>query len=141
QCCVDRDSLTPQVLAFDQCQCQIGRRISTEAYMPSGGSSQAPGSLIRTQEGLITFWSTEMEQRYGFPAEAALGQTTFELLRPRHWRTLDEIEAILIDRSEWNGGLILHRMDGQPVVVANYWYLHAAPGDGAPLVTEVHSDI
>jgi len=82
-----------------------------------------------------------MEQRYGFPAEAALGQNSFELLRPKHWKTLGEIEAILTDRSEWNGGLILHRMDGQPVVVANYWHLHAVPGGGASLVTEVHSDI
>lgn len=109
--------------------------------MPTGEPGPAPGSMIRTREGLITYWSHEMQQRYGFPAEEALGRTSYGLLRPKSWQALSEIEAILNDRSEWNGGLILHRMDGQPVVVANYWHLHSDTADGGPLVTEVHSDI
>ena len=110
--------------------------------MQSGTYSQAAGALIRTREGRITFWSPEMEQRYGFVAEEALGRMSHELLRPSHWQSVSEIEAILAERSEWSGGLIAHRIDGQPVMVANYWHLHAGTDDeGSALVTEVHTDI
>ncbi len=100
-----------------------------------------PSTLIRTPEGHITYWSPEMEQRYGYTANEALGQSSHELLRPHHWQSLGEIEAILADRSEWHGGTILHRADGQPIMVGNYWRLHADPAGTATFVTEVHTDI
>jgi PAS fold len=102
---------------------------------------QEPGTLIRTPEGHITFWSPQMERRYGFLAQEALGQMSHELLKPSHWRSLSEIEAVLLERSEWSGGLILHRADGRPIMTANYWHLHQGVGGVGTLVTEVHTDI
>jgi PAS domain S-box-containing protein len=109
--------------------------------MQAAAPGQTPSTLIRTVQGHITFWSPEMEQRYGYPADEALGQVSHELLRPLHWQAHTEIEAILADRSEWHGGMILHRADGQPVMVGNYWLLHADPASTGSLVTEVHTDI
>jgi hypothetical protein len=82
-----------------------------------------------------------MEHRYGYTAGEALGQRSHDLLRSHHWLTLDEIAEILADRSEWHGGIILHRADGQPVMVGNYWRLHADPAGTGSFVTEVHTDI
>jgi len=93
--------------------------------------------LIRTVEGRITYWAPAMEERYGFAAQDALGQISHQLLRPAYWQSLDEVEAILAERHIWNGGLILHRADGTPVVAGNFWSLQQAEG----LVTEVHYDI
>jgi hypothetical protein len=82
-----------------------------------------------------------MEQRYGFPAEEAVGQVSHDLLRTASWLGRTEIDAVLVDRQTWNGGLIHYRADGQPVIAANHWCLHRASGDCEPLVTELHSDI
>lgn len=60
-----------------------------------------PGTdtLIRTTGGRITFWSVELQRRYGFPADHALGQDSYKLLRTRHWQTRNDIEAVLATRS------------------------------------------
>ena len=78
-----------------------------------------------------------MEERYGFAARDALGQMSQQLLKPAYWQSLDEVEAILAAHHTWNGGLILHRADGRPVVVGNFWSLRLAEG----LVSEVHYDL
>jgi hypothetical protein len=103
--------------------------------------TEAPGTLIRTSAGHITFWSSELEKRYGFSAAEAVGQISHELLRASHWQAPSEIERTLVTHAEWQGGLIVHRADDQPMIVANHWLLqHGADGLEA-LVTEVHSDI
>ncbi len=102
---------------------------------------RGPGALIRTREGHITFWSREMEQRYGFASEEAVGQVAHHLLRTVSWQALTEIEAELAHQSTWRGGLIHRRADGKPVMTGNYWYLHTDAHDPAALVTEVHYDI
>jgi hypothetical protein len=107
----------------------------------SDGLSAAPVALIRTMEGHIAFWSPAMEQRYGFAAEEAVGKVSHQLLRTASWQTFDEITAELVDRNSWHGGLIHHRADGQPVMVANHWHLHPATNDQGRLVTELHSEI
>lgn len=93
--------------------------------------------LIRTIEGRITYWSPAMQDRYGYAASDALGQMSQQLLKPAYWQTFEEVEAILAAQHTWNGGLILHRADGSPVVAGNFWSLHQAEG----LVSEVHYDI
>ena len=92
-------------------------------------------------EGHIAFWSPAMEQRYGFAAEEAVGQVSHQLLRTSSWQGIGEIEAVLMDRNVWHGGLIHHRADGQPVMSANHWQLHRQTNDQGMLVTELHSDI
>lgn len=97
--------------------------------------------MIRTWDGHITFWSREMEHRYGFASEDAVGQVAHKLLRTRSWQALTEIEAQLADQQIWRGGLIHHRSTGQPVITANHWHLHREPEGKGTFVTELHSDI
>jgi hypothetical protein len=97
--------------------------------------------MIRTVNGRITYWSPIMEQRYGFAAKEALGEISHQLLRTSSWQPLDEIDAVLARWQSWNGGMIHHRADGQPVIVANYWKLHQDDTGAGTVVTEVHSDI
>ena len=109
--------------------------------MASDSLSDAPAALIRTMEGHIAFWSPAMEQRYGFAAEEAVGQISHQLLDTTSWQALDEIEAVLLNQDIWDGGLIHHRADGQPVMAANHWHLHRETGGRGALVTELHTDI
>ena len=109
--------------------------------MASDGLSDEPATLIRTMEGHIAFWSPAMEQRYGFAPEEAVGQVSHQLLRTSSWQEIGEIQAVLVDRNVWDGGLIHRRADGQPVMAANHWHLHRRTNDQEMLVTELHSDI
>ena len=103
--------------------------------------ADGPGALIRTWDGHITFWSREMEHRYGFAPQDAVGQIAHKLLRTSSCQTLTEIEAQLTDRKIWRGGLIHYRSDGQPVIVASHWHLHNEAEGHETFVTELHSDI
>jgi hypothetical protein len=82
-----------------------------------------------------------MERRYGYGSEEAVGKVAHKLLQTNSWQTLDEIEAILVKRSVWRGGLMHYRADGKAVIASNHWHLHDQPQGRTPLVTELHSDI
>ena len=82
-----------------------------------------------------------MERRYGFTAERAVGCISHQLLGTTSWQALDEIEAVLLNQDIWDGGLIHHRADGQPVMAANHWHVHRGTGGRDALVTELHTDI
>lgn len=107
----------------------------------AAATERSAGTLIRTIEGHITFWSPSMAQRYGFTSEEALGRVSHELLRTLFPHALRDIADALVDRKSWSGGLILHRADGQSVMAANHWYFHADLDGRGAFVTEVHSDI
>jgi signal transduction histidine kinase len=92
-------------------------------------------------DGRITSWSPGMQRRYGFTRQDACGQTSHQLLRTTFPQTLQEIEATLVHRNSWSGGLIHRHADGSPVMAANYWHMRRDDGDQVCLVTEVHSDI
>src|SRR5271166_4953793 len=106
-----------------------------------GMLTASPDRLIRTMEGRITSWSPGMQRRYGFTRQDARGQTSHQLLRTTFPQTLQEIEATLVHRNCWSGGLIHRHADGNAVMAANYWHVHRDSGDQVCLVTEVHSDI
>lgn len=113
-----------------------------EGVSPGQGSPDAaPGTLIRTLEGHITAWSPGMEQRYGYSSSDAIGQTSHQLLKSTFPRALREIEAVLLSRYAWCGGVIHHHANGGPVMAVNHWTL-GRDGDGQCwLVTEVHSNL
>lgn len=117
--------------------------------MPAGehGASDAadvsvlPICLIRTMQGEITAWPVAMEQRYGFQAKEAVGRHAHELLRTMSWDVRrHEIEAELVQRQRWRGGLVHHRATGQPIMSANRWFLQDDPAAGK-VVLEIHSDV
>ena len=113
----------------------------TELQSPSDVLSDSPAALIRGMDGFIAYWSSAMENRYGFTAEQAVGRVSHRLLRTSSWQDIGEIEAVLVDRNVWHGGLIHRRADGQSVLAANHWHLHRRTNDQDMLVTELHSDI
>ena len=106
-----------------------------------GMPTATPDRLIRTMQGRITSWSLGMQRRYGFTRQDARGQTSHQLLRTTFPGTVQEIEATLVQRDSWSGGLIHRRADGNAVMTANHWQMHRNSGDQGCLVTEVHSDI
>ena len=112
-----------------------------ELQSPSHVLSHSPAALIRGMDGFIAYWSSAMEDRYGFTAEQAVGRVSHQLLRTSSWQEIGEIEAVLVDRNVWDGGLIHRRADGQSVLAANHWHLHRRTNDQDMLVTELHSDI
>ena len=86
-------------------------------------------------------WSPAMEQRYGFSSGEALGQSAHELLRTVFWKPQRDIEALLMERQSWSGGLMHRRSDGKAVLTAHYWHLHQAVDCSEPLRSELHADI
>src|SRR4029077_8590429 len=76
------------------------------AGLGRGMLTASPDRLIRTMEGRITSWSSGMQRRYGFTRRDARGQTAHQLLRTTFPQTLQEIEATLVHRNSWSGGLI-----------------------------------
>jgi hypothetical protein len=106
-----------------------------------GSPAPAPDTLIRTLDGQITAWSSGMEQRYGYSAADALGQTSHRLLRTAFPRSPPEIEAILVSRRHWSGGLVHRHADGGLVIAVNNWTLSSEGDHRSWLVTEVHSDV
>ena len=88
-----------------------------------GSSAAVPDTLIRTLDGHITAWSPSMEQRYGYTAADAPGHASHGLLGTLFPRSLPEIEAILVSRRHWNGGLVHRRADGSLVAAMNDWTL------------------
>lgn len=106
-----------------------------------GSSAVMPDTLIRTMDGHITAWSPGMEQRYGYPAADALGHTSHGLLRTLFPRSLPEIEAILVSRRYWSGGVVHRHADGGLVAAINDWTLSGEGDDRSWFVTEVHSDV
>jgi signal transduction histidine kinase len=107
----------------------------------SDGTSVAPAMLIRTLPGHVTMWSAAMEQRYGFSSGEALGQAAHELLRTVFWKPQRDIEAVLMERQSWSGGLMHRRSDGKTVLTAHYWHLHQAVDCSEPLLSELHADV
>ena len=75
------------------------------------------------------------------PPSKPVGRVSHQLLRTSSWQDIGEIEAALVDRNVWHGGLIHRRADGQPMMVANHSHLHRRTNDQEMLVTEPHSDI
>jgi signal transduction histidine kinase len=101
----------------------------------------SPDRLVRTMEGRIISWSPGMQRRYGFTRKDACGQSSHQLLKTTFPQTLQEIEAMLVHRNSWRGGLIHRHADGSAVMAANHWHVHRNSGDQGCLVTEVHSNI
>jgi len=108
---------------------------------PTDWLGESPAALIRTIDGRIIFWSPAMERRYGFASDDAVGRVSHRLLRTTSWQAVDELNASLLHRKIWRGGVIHCRADDQPVMTTNHWFLHDDAGTQDAVVTELHSDI
>jgi two-component system sensor kinase FixL len=106
-----------------------------------GTLTASSDTLIRTMDGQITFWSPDLEERYGFTCSEALGRTSHQLLRTIFPLKLPEIEATLAYQKTWSGMLIHRHAGGRAVMTVNHWHVNQDIGNQPGLVTEVHSDI
>jgi len=69
-------------------------------------------TIVRSPEGVISFWSAGAEALYGWTAQQALGRTTHELLQTGFPQTLDEIVAEIRRSGKWSGELRHRTKDG-----------------------------
>lgn len=111
--------------------------VSRGRHAPTAASDR----LIRTMEGRITAWPPGMQRRYGFTSAEAHGRTSHQLLRTVFPQALTEIEATLVKRNTWSGGLIHRRADGTAVMALNHWYVYHDVDLQTCLVAEVHASI
>lgn len=95
--------------------------------------------MVRSSDGVISFWARGLQRMYGFAADEAVGRVWHELLRAEFPRPLADIEGELAHRGQWSGELIYHHRDGKRLVVMSEWLLHREGGWTS--VTEVNGDI
>lgn len=109
--------------------------------MEQVGLTTLSGIVIRRVDGIVTFWSPGMEERYGFSYGDAFGRVSSELLRTIFPRARAEIEADFLEEGTWIGGVFNYRADGGQVATALRW--DAFPGvDGrGSFIAETHSNI
>ena len=100
----------------------------------------APG-MLRAADGRITFWGEGAERLYGYPAAAALGRISHDLLHTKFPLPLPEIEAALSRDGQWHGELLHRRQDGAELVVASHWAVHPGEAGEADSVIELFADI
>jgi hypothetical protein len=116
------------------------RQSETLGQVPRGQPGE-PNILTRTMDARITFWSSGMERRYGFTSAEALGRNSHQLLKTIFLHMPHEIEAALVARNVWSGGLIHHHADGRAIMTANHWHVNFNVSGQANSVAETHSDI
>lgn len=100
----------------------------------------APG-MLRATDGRITFWGEGAERLYGYPATAALGRVSHNLLRTKFPIPLPGIEAALSRDGQWQGELVHRRQDGTDLVMASHWAVHPGEAGEPDSVIELFADI
>jgi len=96
---------------------------------------------LRAIDGRITFWGEGAERLYGYPAAAALGRVSHDLLRTKFPIPLPGIEAALSRDGQWQGELVHRRQDGAELVVASHSAVHPGEAGEADSVIELFADI
>jgi SGNH hydrolase-like domain, acetyltransferase AlgX/PAS fold len=79
--------------------------------------------MLRSMEGIISFWNRSAEELYGWTKEDAVGRVSHDLLQTQFPRPLEEIESELLQKSRWEGKLVHTTRDGTRVVVESRWIL------------------
>ena len=98
-------------------------------------------AMVRTPDGLITYWSPGAVAMYGWPPEEAIGRRSHELLKTEFPEPLERIRDRLMERGYWEGELHHHRRDGSMVVAASHWSLQRDEQGRPSAVVEVNNDI
>ncbi|HEY9623771.1 MAG TPA: PAS domain-containing protein [Crinalium sp.] len=97
--------------------------------------------LVRNMEDQITFWNQAAEKTYGWLKSEIAGQHSHTTLRTQFPKTIESIQAELLQNNHWEGELIHYRKDGKSIVVNSRWALQRDK-DGHPIaVLEINSDI
>jgi two-component system sensor kinase FixL len=94
-------------------------------------------ALIRAPDGRIRQWSTGAERLYGWPRQAALGQSARNLLDTEPAEPAEAIGAALRRDGVWQGRVHQRKADGQQLDLAAHWSI---PADSPTEVLEVAID-
>ena len=98
-------------------------------------------TIVRTLEGVITFWSAGAERLYGWTAQEAIGRVTHDILQTRFPRPLAEIVADLRRAGYWSGELRQRTKDGAEVVTESHWLGQFDPDGRVLELMESNMDI
>ena len=89
----------------------------------------------------ILRWSEGNQRLYGFDAQEAQGQFTYELLQTRFARQLKEIQNELMKTGYWEGEVTRRRKDGTPLALAILWALRRDHQGKPQAILEVSTDL
>lgn len=98
-------------------------------------------TMIRDMYGEIRFWTKGAQELYGWTADEAIGEISYELLRTELPERLEQIEDKLRKENHWQGELKLYSKPGREIFVASHWALHHSEASESPHVIEVNNDI
>jgi PAS domain S-box-containing protein len=97
--------------------------------------------IVRSFEGLISYWNKSAERTYGWSRREALGRFTHDLLHTQFPLPLEEITARILADGFWEGDLIHTCRDGRRVLVFSRHVLRKAEDGGPDEVLEINMEV
>jgi PAS domain S-box-containing protein len=97
--------------------------------------------IVRNAKNEITFWNRGAEETYGWAQVEVVGRVTYDLLKTRFPKPMEEINEEAGQTGEWNGELIHTRKDSQEIVVASRWALQRDIWGRHTATLEINRDI
>jgi PAS domain S-box-containing protein len=109
---------------FVACVRDITERRLMEQELQDRNIQELAQLMVRDIDGRIMHWNAGMNRLYGYSRIEAEGAISHHLLRTSFPAQLESIEAELLRTGFWEGELIHHKKDGEPIHVNSYWVLH-----------------
>jgi len=97
--------------------------------------------VILGLDSRIQTWNRGARDLYGWSADEAVGQVSFELLRTEFPESLESMMAGLQVSKEWEGEIRQFCRDGSAVVVASRWSLLRNERGNPSAILEINRDI
>jgi PAS domain S-box-containing protein len=97
--------------------------------------------IVRTLDGVITYWSSGAERLYGFWRSDAIGQINHKFLRTSHPLGIRHLSETLIRDGRWTGELEHVTLDGRTIVVESDQVVLKEAGTDRTLILETNRDI
>jgi PAS domain S-box-containing protein len=94
--------------------------------------------IARRRDGLIAFWNRGAEKMYGWTKDEAQGQISHDLLQTQFPKSLESIEADLMEAGIWEGKLVHARRDGTQIQVQSRWVLQTQEPSPDETVFEIN---
>jgi two-component system cell cycle sensor histidine kinase/response regulator CckA len=97
--------------------------------------------FARGLDGKIQFWSAGAQRLYGWEEQEAVGADALKLLQTELPVPADEVQALLLEKGEWQAELSRLSRTGARVQVASHWILHRDQEGRPGAVIEVDNDV
>ncbi|HEY9747754.1 MAG TPA: PAS domain S-box protein [Allocoleopsis sp.] len=133
--------LEQQILERQQAEAVLAKQAATLQKQAQLLDLAHDTILVRTLEGVITFWNHGAEEMYGWSKAEALSCNLQNLLQTKFPQPLATIEAMLLQEGRWEGELIHTKRDGSQVIAASRWALQRDENGNPIAVLEINNDI